>query len=323
MTEYQNTKYDFKKYLLDNLNDAHQEELIFWKKSIPLPIDLLYKIFDESNALIGNYCGHIISLAIMECYYNSNRMDLNLLNELPSSNVCKNYNVSSIFDIHYRNSKITSLINLLKSTFNFRDLSLSEQDFANFICHDGRKYRRLYVPRELKNSIIKIVPNISDAISVSNGDMFGNIVADYLEIYRSGFSDAFAAIFNKLIDFQLTFNSDSKESYSNHHKIKVSQLSDLNLNNEYTSFKLEKISDGALWEPAYVNAKIIMRVNVNHPYWNLVNSNTLSPTSIFQDILSQLNTLEIESVKDSQRKILENIRYEISRALRVEAEFKS
>lgn len=319
MTEYQNTKYDFKKYLLDNLNDAHQDELIFWKKSIPLPIDLVYKIFDESQELIGKYCVHILSLAVMECYYSAKKIDFIQLNELPSSQICKSISASIIFKEYSEHKKIQALRELLKSTFHFKELAFDEFDFINSISHDGRKYRRLYVPKELKNSISKIIPVLHDAIGVSNGDMFGNIVADYLKIYRSGFSDAFAAIFNKLIDFHLQFSHDFKESYGNHQKIKVSQVSDPNLSNEYKT-SLEKIPDGALWEPAYIDARIVMRINQNHPYWNLVSANKISSAKVFQDILSQLNSLEFESVKESNKKYLENLRYELSRSLRVSAE---
>ena len=45
--------------------------------------------------------------------------------------------------------------------------------------------------------------------------MFGNIISDTLGVYRSGFSDAFAAIFNKLLDFLLEQNNGKKISYAN------------------------------------------------------------------------------------------------------------
>lgn len=317
MTEYQNTKYDFKKYLLDNLNDAHQDELIFWKKSIPLPIDLVYKIFDESQELIGKYCVHILSLAVMECYYSAKKIDFIQLNELPSSQIFKSINASIIFKEYSEHKKIQAIRGLLRSTFHLKELAFDELDFINSISHDGRKYRRLYVPKELKNSISKIIPVLNDAVGVSNGDMFGNIVADYLKIYRSGFSDAFAAIFNKLIDFHLQFSHDFKDTYGNHQKIKISQVSDF-ISENMTC--IEKILDGALWEPAYINAKIVMRINQNHPYWNLVSANKISSVKVFQDILSKLSCMEFESVKESNKKYLENLRYEISRGLRVSAE---
>jgi hypothetical protein len=321
MTRYQNTKYDFKRYLLDNLNDTHQDELIFWKKSIPLPIDLVYKIFDEGNALIEAYCGHIMSLAIMEKYYTEIGVQTNSLFDLPSANSLDGINSSEIYKKYIQNSAVSNLKELLKRTFKFKDFFLSESDFVLFIKHEGRKYRRLYVPRNLKNQISSLIPNINSSLGVSNGDMFGNIVADYLKIYRSGFSDAFAAIFNKLLDFNIENNEEVKEAYSNHNQITVHQVSDSDSDSKY-SIRLDKINDGSLWEPAYIEAKTIMKLNSNHPYWDLVKSNKVNSVRVLEDILIQLSHLEYESVKDSNRKFLENIRFEISRSLRLIAEME-
>ena len=68
-------KQDFKKHLLANLPDSRQEELIFWKKKIPLPIDLIYKIFDKRGELIKIYLDHISSFCcvwftLLKNFYN-------------------------------------------------------------------------------------------------------------------------------------------------------------------------------------------------------------------------------------------------------------
>lgn len=319
MTKYENTKYDFKKYLLDHLNDSYQEELIFWKKSIPLPIDLVYKIYDERSALIGTYCGHILSIAIMERYFSEVNATTDSLYELPSSNCLNGLNANNIYNKYYSSMPIQNLQELLKNTFKFHEYGMTENEFVVFITHEGRKYKRLYVPRDLKMKIAAILPNINSAIGVSNGDMFGNIVADYLKIYRSGFSDAFAAIFNKLLDFNLENFDDSKDVYSKHQNIKVSQLSESDNISDY-SVQLETITDGALWEPAYIAAKTIMRLNSKHPYWDLVSSDKVNAEQVLKDILGKLSNLEYESIKDSNRKLLENTRMEMSRSLRIAAE---
>ena len=57
-------KHDFKKYLLEKLPDSRQEELIFWKKGIPLPIDLVYKIFDQRGELLKIYLDHLSAVSL-------------------------------------------------------------------------------------------------------------------------------------------------------------------------------------------------------------------------------------------------------------------
>jgi hypothetical protein len=56
--------------------------------------------------------------------------------------------------------------------------------------------------------------------------MFGNIVADELGVYRSGFSDAFSAIFNKLLDFIFQYSDDNQISISTASTIRISQVNE-------------------------------------------------------------------------------------------------
>src|ERR1700748_1909446 len=57
-------KYNFRNYLLAELPDTRQEDLIFWKKTIPMPVDLVYEIFEKRGILLKKYLEHIGAAAL-------------------------------------------------------------------------------------------------------------------------------------------------------------------------------------------------------------------------------------------------------------------
>ena len=78
-------KHDFKKYLLEKLTDSRQEELIFWKKGIPLPIDLVYRIFDQRGELLKIYLDHLSTVSLYSYSAKIESSDYELeINNLPS-----------------------------------------------------------------------------------------------------------------------------------------------------------------------------------------------------------------------------------------------
>ena len=219
-------KHDFKKYLLEKLPDSRQEELIFWKKGIPLPIDLVYKIFDQRGELLKIYLDHLsaVSLYSFSAKIESSNYELEI-NNLPSSENKKHrIKLENQFHKYYLKSKISSLTNVLAERLFVVEYNFTEDNYFAAICHEGRKYKRLYLPIKIKESIKTYDSELLKIVGISNGDMFGNIVADELGVYRSGFSDAFAAIFNKLLDFILERTNEKQISASTASKIKISQV---------------------------------------------------------------------------------------------------
>ncbi len=67
MKTYIIDKYDYKKYLLSELPDTRQEDLIFWKKTIPMPVDLVYEIFEKRGELFSLYLHHIGAVVLYAC----------------------------------------------------------------------------------------------------------------------------------------------------------------------------------------------------------------------------------------------------------------
>jgi hypothetical protein len=311
-------KHDFKKYLLEKLPDSRQEELIFWKKGIPLPIDLVNRIFEQRGELLKLYLDHLsaFSLYSYSSKIESSNYEFDLIN-LPSSENKKNkYKLEDQFHKYYLKSKISNLTNVLAERLFVVEYNFTQDDYFAAICHEGRKYKRLYLPIKIKESIKTYDSEILNIVGVSNGDMFGNIVSDELGVYRSGFSDAFAAIFNKLLDFILEHTNEKLISASTASKIKISQVQEPEVS--YLKFNSGKIEDGSLWEPKYTDAKSSFILNRNHPYYELINNK--SGIEVLVDIVSQSAIIENETIRDTTSKILETYRQEISRKLRLIAE---
>jgi hypothetical protein len=311
-------KHDFKKYLLEKLPDSKQEELIFWKKSIPLPIDLVYKIFDQRGELLKIYLDHLSSISL---FLYSVKIDYtnysSEINNLPSSENKKHQKkLGKQYHDYYLKSKISNLTNALAERLCVVEYKFTEDNYFAALCHEGRKYKRLYLPLIIKESIKSYDPELLKIIGVSNGDMFGNIVADALGVYRSGFSDAFAAIFNKLLDFILERTNEKQISVSTASKIRISQVEEPEI--AYLNFNSGKIEDGSLWEPKYIDAKSSFILNNKHPYFELINNKT--GIEVLVDIVKQSSLIESETIRDTTSKILETYRQEISRKLRLVAE---
>ena len=311
-------KHDFKKYLLEKLPDSRQEELIFWKKGIPLPIDLVYKIFDQRGELIKIYLDHLsaVSLYSYSAKIESSNYDLEISNIPSAENKANEKKLSEQFYKYYIKSKISDLTNVLAERLYVVEYKFTESNYLAAISHEGRKYKRLYLPLKIKESIKVYDSELLKIVGISNGDMFGNIVADELGVYRSGFSDAFAAIFNKLLDFILEKSDGKLIGNSSASNIRISQVSEPEIS--YSNINTGKIIDGSLWEPKYLNAKSSFLLNSKHPYYELINNKT--GIEVLVDIVSQSAIIESETVREATSKILETYRQEISRKLRLMAE---
>lgn len=311
-------KHDFKKYLLKKLPDSRQEELIFWKKGIPLPIDLVYKIFDQRDELLKIYLNHVSSVSLYSYIARIESLNYELeLNSLPSSkNRSSSEKLVEQFQKYYVESKTADLTRILSDRLFVVDYKFNEEDYINSLCHEGRKYKRLYLPLKIKEKIKSYDFELLNIVGVSNGDMFGNVVADELGVYRSGFSDAFSAIFNKLLDFILERSLVNQLSVSAASKIKISNVSEPEVS--YSKFNSGKIVDGSLWEPRYLEARSSFILNNKHPYLEFINNKT--GIEVLIDVASQSAFIENEIVTDSTSKIIEIFRQDLSRRLRLISE---
>jgi hypothetical protein len=320
MKTYSLNKYDFKKYLLAELPDTRQEDLIFWKKTIPMPVDLVYDIFEKRAELFSLYLHHIGAACLFS--YALEKEGRNWQVELarqPTKENSKQYSeLISLFIKHLAGSNVLPMLNELAGALMLTSFIANEQLLVQALCHEGRKYKRIYIPAKFKALITPYFPDILNYISNSNQDMFSNVVADELKIYRMGFADAFAGMFNKMIDFITDNTSSPTVTYASASDIKL-----IHLNKDpapYVNIRHDKVTDGSLWGIFYKDSKNNYVLNSSHPFFDLVKTNGINSEQTFVAIIEGLATIEGETFLDGDLKIIENLRQELSRKLRLKAE---
>ncbi len=312
-------RYEFKKYLLEQLPDSRQDELIFWKKKIPMPVDLVYKMYDERAALFGQYTDHLLASFTYARYGQINFPDWVQQFEMQptSSNLKNEADIRSIYRATISDKGLQEVSNRITSLLMIPEHEFTEARFIHAIGHEGRKYKRLYIHNEFRKLFQNSFPELLDLIATSNGDMYSNIVADILKVYRMGFADAFSVMFNKLIDYTVGKSLEGTKDYSRESRIKV--VVEQN-NHKRTPMMLGQITDGSLWEPRYRDSTTSVLINESHPFVNRVMQLGSGAEKVLFDFIHVLAGLENESVRDADRKALEILRQQVSRKLRITIE---
>lgn len=300
---YQYDLADFKKYLQEKNPKYRVEGLIFWQNRIPLPIDLFNRIYDEADVIIVEYINQLVASALVftyaEDFYNSFNIPVNTL---PSSEVSKQQlaivnwistRLQSVSGVHYLALDISEILDI-------KDFKLSAETLALSLSHQGKKYSRLFMPEVIKACFDKRCG--VNEVGKDNTDMFGNVIADRYNIYRSGFSDALAIIFNALLEFRIICSG------------RGSDLMRLSLSVERAEgidIRLGKTTDGSLWEPRYEDDHYVL-LSTEHP---LLRNKTEVEIILLAEFLYYLAEFENNQYSDTQRKFLENMRQEVSRGL--------
>ncbi|MBI34185.1 MAG: hypothetical protein CMP67_02350 [Flavobacteriales bacterium] len=310
----QKNKYDFKNFLLSEKREYHQDDLIFWRNNIPLPLDLIYRLFEDRYLLISLYLDHIFASLI---YF---KIDLNIedyisVELLPD----KKYVIKNEIEIK---SKIEAFLNQNPSVddvfkkvvliVGIEDYDLNTENLFDALCHAGKKYSRIYVPNEVKEVIQESYISFFNKVGTNQKDMFGNVVCDHFGIYRSGLSDAFASIFTDLLSFQI-LNKSSKSIGKSLVKFKTKHKK------ENTENEIEYVDSlgGKIWEPMYKNGKVGIRLNRNHLF---IDTLTEEEVAKITPLLLSLSEEEFNSFSDVKTKVLEEMRESISRSTRLKLE---
>ena len=322
--KYALEKYDFRNYLLDTLKDTRQEELIFWKNTIPMPVDLLYEIFEKRGTLLKKYLDHIGAA----CLYGyaaekEGRNQKEILSGQPTKeNIPEARTLKKLLGRHMEKSRVRTLLKELAEMLLLNDYAPDEDSLVSVLCHDGRKYKRLYLPAALRTEISGYFPEVLEHIAVSNADMFSNVVADELHIYRMGFADAFSGIFNKLIDFVLEHSragNDGRASASAYRITGGLRKREL----DGVPVVYGRVGDGSIWEPVWENSLSTFVLNSMHPFCDRVKSRGNGAEEVFATMVQVMAELENESLNNTDIRVLERFRQDLSRRLRLAMEKNS
>jgi len=320
MADYTLDKYDFKKYLLTTLPDTRQEELIFWKKNIPMPVDLIYTLFEKRGVLLAAYLNHIGAACLYA--YACKDQGKDWINEIGMQPNAGNLNhlgsITSLFKDHLYSSGIGKLLIDLAELLLLENYFPDEKALAIAICHKGRNYKRLFIPAHFREKIKRVFPEILDHIAKSNWDMFSNVVADELKVYRMGFADGFVGIFNSLIELMLINSSTVKKGFSSAAGFKI--IHNRGSQKSASGVVYGVVTDGSIWEPVYSDGRTTFVLNQMHPFCDQLRKKGSEAEAIVCQLLSVFAERENQIIRDSEKRIIEIFRQDISRELRLKSE---
>ncbi|MCA7371208.1 hypothetical protein LE134_02070 [Escherichia coli] len=294
---------DFKRYLYDKNHSYRVDGLIFWQNRIPLPIDLFNRIFDESDLIIADFVYQVAASAVVFSEKESFESTFGLeVTNLPTDKLKAEIPALSTWvDEHLpENCRIVRMIYEIAELLGLPEFRFSGDRIAKSLAHQGKKYARLFMPSPVKD----LVNNIQgcDTIGQDNTDMFGNIIADRYNIYRSGFSDALAIIFNALLEFRLLFSG--KSGNLPRFRVMMTAPDDIDI-------RFGKTADGSLWEPGYEDDHFIT-INTEHP---VMKNQAKDQGCALAELLFFIGQYENSQFSDQNKKFIENMRQTISRNL--------
>lgn len=300
---YQYDLSDFKRYLNDKNSKYRVDGLIFWKTTIPLPIDLFNRIFNESDQIVTDYVYQVVASAVTFSNRNSFENIFSVtVTDLPKGDLKKKRTalLDWLTESLPKNSVVTLMAYEIADILGLDGFTFSVDKVADALQHQGKKYSRIFMPvkvRELFNCILDI-----DGVGQDNTDMFGNIIADRYGIYRSGFSDALVAIFNGLLDFRILCSG--RGDHLNKFRVIVPLVENIDV-------RLGRTTDGSLWEPGYEDDHYIT-LNNEHPLIRNLSDGESKPLA---EVLFYLGEFENGQFSDINKKLIENLRQEVSRSL--------
>ena len=300
---YQYDLSDFKRYLNDKNSKYRVDGLIFWQNRIPLPIDLFNRIFNESDQIVSDYVYQVAASAVT--FNNREPFEEAMsvkVSDLPKGDLTKQIVGLKewLSDKLPANSPVVRMAYEVADILGLDNFVFSIDKVAEALQHQGKKYARLFIPAEVKEQLSLIAD--CEGIGTDNTDMFGNLIADRYNIYRSGFSDALAIIFNTLLEFRILCSG--RGEHLQRLRVMAPLVEDVDI-------RLGKTRDGSLWEPGYEDNHYIT-LNSEHPMVRDLSETQSKPLA---ELLFYMGEFESGQFSDESKKLVENLRQSISRSL--------
>lgn len=300
---YQYDLADFKRYLNEKNAKYRVDGLIFWQNRIPLPIDLFNRIFNESDQIVCDYVYQVTASVVTFSHSESFKETLAVeVTDLPKGDLKK----QAFLLRSWLDEKLPESSPVVRMSYEIADIlgldgfTFSVDKVTEVLQHQGKKYARLFMPIEIKEKLNHL-PNCS-GVGIDNTDMFGNIIADRYNIYRSGFSDALAIIFNALLEFRILCSG--RGGHLQRLSVTAPPVEDIDV-------RIGKTKDGSLWEPSYEDDHYIT-LNSEHP---LVRNLSVDQAKPLVEVLFYIGEFENGQFSDVSKKLVENLRQSVSRSI--------
>lgn len=301
----------FKKYLLSKEGRFKADGLSIWFNMIPIPLDLFDNFFDSWRDYFALYLDHLIVSIILANNINSLNSREISFKDLPTDGLSlkSRDDVKEIITHSLKSdSRYQLMAQEISTILGVDGYILESSALINALSHKGKKYERLFIPRFVRTLISRDYPLVLNEVATRNGDMFGNIIADGIGLYRAGFGDALSALFNKLLDYKID-KCSGIISRENSVKLRFENSSDCSVDDRVLHIRS---SDGCLWQP-FFDGDVKMKLNPNHPFYKVI-ADSGNPQATFQ-ILLKMSEIETYSSSNRELELLEGFRMNLSRGL--------
>ena len=299
----------FKKFLLSEEGRFKEDGLSVWFNTIPIPLDLFDSFFDEWRMFFQIYLDHLMaSLILSENIQTLERKNIKF-KELPGAISQVSDDIIEILISNINNEdKYKKVAGNISGVLGIRNYALDAGNLIKPLYHKGKKYERLFLPEKIKTEIKKEFPFTLSHIGIKNGDMFGNVIADQIGLYRAGFGDALSSMFNKLLEYKIekcsgNINKESSVSLN----FNENQEKDLD-----ESFILARTKNNCLWEP-FFDGDVKFKLNPNHLFCNEAIDGCNK--QIVLNILLKISEMEFYSSTTKEMEFFEEFRLNLSRKL--------
>lgn len=298
---------DFINFCEKESSSIRIERDIIWYNQIPVPSILVKKMFFDSDAFIQLYLNHVLSCLLLAISELSNEVDKGYFEQFPSPDIANQE--SHILEKIWLNLQPLQLYKdiekqLTSSLCNY-EYELSYQDFYQCLSHKGKKYERLFIPNLVKDLLEKSAPKVRKFLKGKNGDFFGNVIADELNIYKAGFSDAFSGIFNRYLDYKLDYYLKIDPRLASHGQTSIETIIKIG------SITPVDYCNGNYWEPMLSQGGGIgAETDFNHPFHSLSNDKKSAV------LLLALSKEEMLIFSDDKKQTIEEFRFRVSQRLR-------
>lgn len=281
---------------------------VVWYNQIPVPESLVKKVFFSAQNILSTFLDHLISAYALQAYDLQEKTSLASFAPAPSLVNEKQAELMRVLETARNMSKFAEVEDFIVKASGLKNyIRLDNGKFLKTVKHSGKKYERIYIPKKIKDYVSETAPKLNSNIGISNGDMFGNVIADELKIYRSGFSDAFAGIFKEYLEFKFEIFGNLDPSLSTLGVVEKTNYGGAG------SLVLSKHMQGHLWEPGLgTKGGIDTYLNETHP---LMIKENLSSEERLNLFLLAFSHEEMHLMNENDKEFVEDLRLRISNTI--------
>lgn len=289
-------------------NSIRTDKDILWYNNIPVPQVLMKKVFFSAEEFLHLYAQHLLSGTILGLRELTTGAGNSLFFNLFPSPTDADERSSQLRDA-WDHAQSLSIYKTFESNVSSlicaKSFELSFSTFKDSLSHKGKKYERLFLPNRIRSLFDADMPKIREYLRNKNGDFFGNVVAEELNIYKSGFSDAFAGFFNIYLDYKLEEHAELDPRIASHGQIATESLDKLG------ELKSVDYAQGNYWEPSLMQGGGIgAELDKHHPF------HILEPENKLTALILALSQEEMSLFDEGKKSTVEEFRFRVSRRLR-------